>query len=418
MALPEHGTTAADIQTQLTDIGSHDRLWKSGRIFSLAYYAGAEVYDVGRHAHDMFLGTNGLNTDVFPSLRRMQNDVLAATSGLLHGGDDAAGVMTSGGTESILCAVLGARELARKTHPHITHPEMVLPTTAHAAFSKASHYFDVKLVRVPVGDDFRADAAAMANALTPNTILMVASAPAYPQGVIDPVTEIAAIALNHDILCHVDSCMGGYTLPFLEQLGVPLPLWDFRVPGVTSISADVHKYGYSPKGASVLMYANKKIRKNQFFVTSDWLGGFYASQSMAGTRPGGPIAAAWAVMHHLGASGYRHHVQRSYETAQRLAAAINAIDGIKVLGEPIATLVGWSTDSLADAPADIFAVGDELARRDWFCDRQAPPDSLHCTVNSVHKDVIDDFIADIRSSVATTQGTTSTDRSAQYGTLA
>ena len=325
--------------------------------------------------------------------------------------------MTSGGTESILCAMLGARQWARTARPEITAPELVLPTTAHAAFSKAAHYFDIKLIRVPVDETFRADVEAMRAAVTPNTIMIVGSAPAYPQGVIDPIESLAAIAQDHGLLCHVDACMGGYTLPFLEQLGVALSPWDFRVPGVTSISADVHKYGYSAKGASVLMYANKIIRKNQFFVTSDWLGGFYGSQSMAGTRPGGPIAAAWAVMHHLGANGYRHHVQRSYETAQKLAGAINATPGIRVLGRPDATLVGWSSDPACDAPADIFAVGDELVRRDWFCDRQAPPDSLHCTVNSVHADVIDDFIADVRASVDATSGTAAIDRRAQYGTL-
>lgn len=417
MALPIHGTPAIDLVAQLTDIGGNDRDWKSGRAFSLAYYAGPEPYDVGRHAHDMFLGTNGLNTDVFPSLRYMQNGVLSAVANLQHGGDTAAGVMTSGGTESILCAVLGAREMFRTTHPHITAPEMVLSTSAHAAFSKASHYFDVKMIRVTVGGDFRADVAAMRAAVTSNTILIVGSAPSYPQGVIDPIVEIATIALEHNILCHVDACMGGFTLPFLEQLGEQIPLWDFRVPGVTSISADVHKYGYSAKGASVLMYSNKQIRKNQFFATTDWLGGFYASQSMAGTRPGGPIAAAWAVMQHLGVDGYQHHARRAFDAAQKLAASINKIEGLTVWGTPQATLVGWGADPNASVPVDIFAVGDELARRDWFCDRQTPPDSLHCSVNSVHGDVINEFISDISSSVEATRGAQASNRSAQYGTL-
>jgi sphinganine-1-phosphate aldolase len=395
----------------------NDRHFKQGRIFSLAYFAGDDVYNVGRAAHDQFLGGNALNTDVFPSLRDMQNDVLAAMTDLLHGSDDAAGVMTSGGTESILCAVLGARELAHLSRPYITRPEIVLPTTAHAAFSKAAHYFGAATIRVPVGPDFRADPAAMRAAITPNTILLVGSAPSYPQGVIDPIEEIAALAIEHALPCHVDACMGGFVLPFMEQLGIEVRPWDFRVPGVTSISADNHKYGYAPKGASVLIYANRSLRKQQFFITTDWLGGLYGSQGLMGTRPGGPIAGAWAVMYHLGAEGYREHTQRSYDTARKLITAINNTPGVRVVGEPEATLVAWTSDPKADSPVDIFAVGDALKRRDWFCDRQGPPDSLHCTVNSVHANVIDDFIADVAEAVVEVAGASADDRTAQYGTL-
>ena len=221
---------------------------------------------------------------------------------LLHGGPEAAGFMTSGGTESILLAVKAARTRGRARG--ITAPEMVLPTSAHAAFEKGAAYFDVRSVRVPVGADYRADPAAMAAAMTPNTMLLVASAPAYPQGVIDPVTEIAALAAARDINCHVDACMGGITLPMLERLGQAVAPFDFRVPGVTSMSVDLHKYGYTAKGASVILHRNKALRKDQTFVTDNWLGGLYGSSGVLGTKSGGPIAAAWAVLRYLGEDGY------------------------------------------------------------------------------------------------------------------
>jgi glutamate/tyrosine decarboxylase-like PLP-dependent enzyme len=292
-------------------------------------------------------------------------------------------------------------------------PEMVLPASAHAAFEKGAAYFDVKSVRVPVGADFKADVAAMAAAITPDTVLVVGSAPQYPQGVIDPIGALAALAAARDVNCHVDACMGGVTLPMLERLGYPIPPFDFRVPGVTSMSVDLHKYGYTAKGASVILHRTKELRKHQTFVTDNWLGGLYASSGVLGTRSGGPIAAAWAVMHHLGEAGYLRLTGAARAATERLIAGLRAIAGVRVLGEPEATLVAFTIED-----ADTFAVGDALAKRGWVLDQQQPPPSLHCTVNAVHTaEIIDALLADLRAAVDEARALQRTGVQKAYGVL-
>lgn len=397
MKLPPEGVAADQLLDQLAAMQAQDVDWKSGRAFSLAYHAGADVLALATEALGRFQSANALNVEAFPSLRRMQADVVAMIADLLHGGPQAAGFMTSGGTESILLAVKAAR--ARGRARGITAPEMVLPTSAHAAFEKGAAYFDVRSVRVPVGADFTADAAAMAAAITPNTVLLVASAPAYPQGVVDPIAEIAALAAARDLNCHVDACMGGITLPMLERLGHPIAPFDFRVPGVTSISVDLHKYGYTAKGASVLVHRNRALRKDQTFVTDNWLGGLYGSSGVLGTRSGGPIAAAWAVLQYLGEAGYLRLTRAARAATEELIAGLGAIPGARVLGAPAATLVAFTFDDV-----DPFAVGAALAARGWVVDQQQPPPSLHCTVNAAHAGVIPEFLETLRGVVAEARG--------------
>lgn len=385
MPLPKKGLARHEILIELDALQAKDVDWKSGRAFTLAYYAGEDILTLATEANARFLSTNALNVEAFPSLRKMQSDVVAMVADLLHGGKDAAGFMTSGGTESILLAVKAAR--ARGRERGVTAPEMILPTTAHAAFEKAAYYFDVTSVRVPVRADFRADPAAMAARLTPSTVLIVGSAPAYPQGVIDPIAEIAQVAERAGINCHVDACMGGMTLPMLERLGHPIPPFDFRVPGVTSISVDLHKYGYTAKGASVILHRNKDLRRHQTFVTENWLGGLYASSGVLGTKSGGPIAAAWAVMNYLGEDGYLRLAKMAREATEALLAGLGRVPGLRVLGEPDATLAAFTFEDV-----DPFAVGKALAQRGWAVDQQKPPPSLHCTVNAVHGPIIGEFL--------------------------
>ena len=410
MRLPTTGVPAAEILDQLTALQARDVDWKSGRAFSLAYHAGADVLALATEALARFQSTNALNAAAFPSLRTMQADVVGMVSDLLHGGPDAAGFMTSGGTESILMAVKAARTRGRTRG--VVAPEMVLPTSAHAAFEKGAEYFGVKSVRVPVRGDFRADPATMAAATTPNTMLLVASAPSYPQGVIDPVAEIAALAQQRDINCHVDACMGGITLPMLERLGRPIPPFDFRVPGVTSMSVDLHKYGYTAKGASVIVHRSKELRKHQTFVTDKWLGGLYASSGILGTKSGGPIAAAWAVMRYLGEEGYLRLTRTALEATEALIAGLRGLPGARVLGEPEATLVAFSFDD-----ADVFAVGDGLAQRGWVLDQQQPPPSLHCTVNAVHAAVIPELLAELRTVLSDVRRRAATAPQRAYGSV-
>jgi glutamate/tyrosine decarboxylase-like PLP-dependent enzyme len=412
MSLPRRGRATGEVLAALEALRANDVDWRHGRAWSLAYFAGDEVLELAKEAYARYSSENALNTDAFPSLRKMQADVVAMIAGLMNGGESAAGFMTSGGTESLLLAVLAARERGRAERG-IAQPEMVLPASAHAAFEKAAHYFGVHSVRVPVRDDFRADVAATAKAINANTVLVVGSAPQYPQGVIDPIEELAALAAAAGIGCHVDACMGGMVLPFLERLGQPIPRWDFRVPGVTSISVDLHKYGYTAKGASVILYRSKELRRHQTFVTRNWLGGTYGSSGVLGTKSGGSMAAAWAVLNHLGEEGYLRLAQSSRATALRLIDAIRKTDGLRVVGEPEATLVCFA----GTEGVDTFAVGEKLAARGWVVDPQGPPPSLHATVNAVHAAVLDEFVAVLRAVVAEVRASGTAGRQGAYGTV-
>ena len=416
MGLPDEGLSKDEIVSQLQAKRARDVRWQDGRTFGLVFDGGQDVHDVAEAAATMFLHENALNTMAFPSLAEIQSEVVGATAELLHAPDGAAGFMTSGGTESILSAVKAARERG-KAERGISEPEMVLPNTAHAAFHKAAHYFGLTVHSVPVCADFRADVDAMAAAINRNTVLVVGSAPQYPQGVIDPIPELAALAAEAGASFHTDACMGGFVLPFMEMLGHDVEPWDFRVEGVTTISADIHKLGYAPKGASVLLHRTKELRRYQTFVFEDWLGGLYASPGIQGTRPALPMAAAWAVMHHLGIEGYKRLTATVLETAQRMRDGVRAIDGLTILGDPTAHLLAIAADPGSTVMVDVFAVGDALGRRGWFQDRQGPPDSLHATVSAGNAPVIEEYLRDLAASVDEVLGTQAEDRSTNYATL-
>ncbi len=411
--LADDGLALPEILDTLTAYREGDVRWQEGRTFGMVYDAGREAHEVLEAVAAMFLHDNALNTLAFPSLGRIQSEVVGITAELLHG-ETAAGFMTSGGTESILMAVKAARERGRAERG-ITEPEMVLPVSAHAAFHKAAHYFGIEIRKVPVRDDWRADVDAAADLVNDRTVLVVGSAPQYPQGVIDPIPELAALAASVGAGFHTDACMGGFVLPFMEMLGEPVPPWDFRVEGVTSISADIHKLGYAPKGASILLHRDKALRRYQTFVFEDWLGGFYASPNMQGTRSALPMACAWAILHHLGLDGYRRLTRATIDARIKLVDGVRAIPGLVVLGEPEAQLVAISA---ADPDAlDVFALGDALQAKGWFHDRQKPPDSLHATVSAGNALVIDDYLADLRTCVADVGGTKLDDRGTNYATL-
>lgn len=399
--MPEKGLPRGEVMQQLLALKQDDQDWRGGRVFSLVYSAGDEVHELLSDALALFSAENGLNVLAFPSIGVMQHDIVCNTATLLgadepEAGGAVEGYLTSGGTESLLQAVKTARDVGRERG--IQRPSVVAGESAHAAFTKAADYFDVDLVRVPVGADFRVSAAALDSACTDDTIMVVASAPTYPQGVIDPVTDIAAVAQRRGILCHVDACMGGYLLPFLRELGrLDGGAFDFRVPGVTSMSADVHKYGYASKGVSVILYRDHELARKQLFVTKDWLGGFYASTAMAGTRPAGPIAAAWAVMMHLGREGYLALTTVAHDAALELRRGIEAIDALEVRGDPPATVLAFGARD-PDA-LDIFAVGERLAADGWYLDRQNRPDSLHATVHAGSAATVPALVEDLGRAV-------------------
>jgi len=416
MKLPNDGRPVDEVIAELVQKRQHDVKWSEGRAFGMVYNGGPEVHAVAEQAARLYLHENALNTKAFPSLGQIQSEVVGWTAGLLNGPAGTAGFLTSGGTESILCGVLAARERGHKERG-ITAPEMVLPESAHAAFHKAAHLFGIRVHKTPVKADWTADVDAMADAVNANTVLVVGSAPQYPQGVVDPIPDIAGVAARVGANCHVDACMGGFVLPFVEMLGRQVPPWDFRVEGVHSISADVHKLGYAPKGVSVILHRSKDLRAYQTFVFQDWLGGFYASPGLQGTRSGLPMACAWAVMQHLGVAGYKRLTQATLDNADRMRAGIRAIEGIRVLGDPRYHLVAMASDPAAEPAIDVFAVGDALLARGWFHDRQGPPDSLHSTVSNSNTGVIDQYLADLADSVAEVRGRRADDRSTNYATL-
>jgi glutamate/tyrosine decarboxylase-like PLP-dependent enzyme len=412
--LPIKGIPAPQVFDDLEALRQNDVDWRNGRVFSLAYYAGPEAIAVAEDAYRRFSGENALSTDAFPSLRIMQSDVLSMVGPWLGADKDSAGFMTSGGTESILMVVKAARDQFAATN-RSTSPNIVLPTSAHAAFEKACHYFGVESRRSEVGPDWRADVEAMERLIDSNTILLVASAPQYPQGVIDDVTSIAALAMKHGVNCHVDACMGGVTLAYLEKLGHAIQPWNLLVPGVTSISVDLHKYGYTSKGASVVMYRNKQLRSHQGFFTDNWLGGMYASSGVLGTKSGGAIASAWAVLCHLGDDGYTRLTDHARQATEKLADHITAHEHLVLRGYPDSTLISFgATDP---SKLNVFAVADELRRRDWYVDRQTPPDSLHCTVSAVHRNTMDTFIVDLDASINTVLSTRLSGDVGAYGNL-
>ncbi len=414
MALPAHGLDRDDVLAQLDGFKANDVRWREGRAFTLAYTAGDDVVAVAEAAYARFATENALNTDAFPSLRRIQAEVVDAVGGWLHAGDEGAGFMTSGGTESILLVVKAARERGRK-EKGITNPNVVLPTSAHAAFEKACYYFGLDSRRVAVRSDWRADVAAMEAAIDENTVMLVGSAPQYPQGVIDPIEAIAAIAAARDINCHIDGCMGGVVLAYMERLGHKIPPWNFAVPGVTSISVDLHKFGYTSKGASVIMHRNKKLRSYQTYATDNWLGGAYGSSGVLGTKGGGAMAAAWAVMHYLGDDGYMRVTAAARRACEELAAVIGATPELRLRAQPDTTLLAFGA---ADpATLDVYALADALWRRGWYIDRQGPPPSLHCTVNAVHDGKIATFAADLRAAIDEVKAAGAAGAQGAYGTV-
>ena len=412
--LPAKGIPAPQVFDELESLRADDVDWRNGKVFSLAYYAGPQAIAVAEDAYRRFSGENALSTDAFPSLRIMQQDVLSMVGPWLGAHKDSAGFMTSGGTESILMVVKAARDQFAQTRG-VTTPNIVLPTSAHAAFEKACHYFGVESRRSAVGQDWRADIAAMERLIDDNTVMLVASAPQYPQGVVDDVTGIAALASSRGINCHVDACMGGVTLAYLVKLGHPIPAWNLSVPGVTSISVDLHKYGYTSKGASVVMYSSKSLRAHQGFFTDNWLGGMYASSGILGTKSGGSIASAWAVLRHLGDDGYTALVRQTRNATEQLANHIVAHPHLVLRAYPDSTLICFGA---ADPSVlNVFAVADELRIRGWYVDRQTPPDSLHCTVNAIHHDKIDAFVVDLDASIELVLSTRLSGDVGSYGNL-
>jgi glutamate/tyrosine decarboxylase-like PLP-dependent enzyme len=389
---PAEGRAVDDLLTEIRAGRGDDADWRGGRTFSLVYNPGdPELERLQEAVAQEYLHENYLNPFAFPSLLRMEEQVVAM-AGDLFGAPTGGGKLTSGGTESIFLAVQVAREHARAARG-IAEPQLLTASTAHPAFAKAAHYLDVEHVLVPVGDDGRLDPAAAAAAITDRTALLVGSAPCYPFGVIDPIPELAALAAERDVLCHVDACLGGWLLPFWARLGEPVPPWDLSVPGVTSLSADIHKYGWCFKGVSVLLHRDPAMVRHQYFLYDAWPGGLYGSATTAGTRPAAPIAAAWATINHLGEAGYLRLAAQVRDATHRFRAGIEAIDGLRITGDPVMGVMEISSSAL-DRGAD----NDRMDDLGWHLDRQQG--GLHLMLSPYHLTVVDQFLADLAAAVA------------------
>ncbi|MDR1630438.1 MAG: aspartate aminotransferase family protein [Oscillospiraceae bacterium] len=394
MDFPQKGLSKEEIFQALDDYQQNDGNYKKGKTWSLVYYAGEEITRLTEEVYCKFFHTNALNPFVFQSLKRLETETLAMAADLFHGDEQVVGTLTSGGSESILMAVKTYRDEAREKKPHITQPEMIAPISVHAAFEKAAHYFGVKIIHAPLMDDFRVDVAAVEKLITPNTILLIGSAPQYPQGVVDPIEALSALALKHDLRLHVDACLGGFTIPFIKELGGDIPAFDFALPGVTSISADLHKYGFAAKGVSALLYRNAGIRQYQYFAYGDWPGGLFISPSATGTRPGGAIASAWAALKYIGREGYLEITKSVLETTKKITDGVKSIPELSILGNPPAGIFAFDSKTL-----NVHALADVLEHKGWIIDQQVNPSCLHFMVTPAHAGIADDFVQDLKESV-------------------
>jgi sphinganine-1-phosphate aldolase len=374
----------SDIAARLRALQAGDLPVHGGRTLAYVFDSGlAEVDRVASEAVAAFAGSNGLDPTAFPSLLAMENDLVAAAARLVDSPATVVGSVTSGGTESVLLAVQGARDAHLAAHPagpSAPRPAMVLPDTAHAAFHKAAHYFGVEAVLVPTGADHRADLAATERALDDlgdRVALVVGSAPSYAHGVVDPVTELAALAAERGTRCHVDACIGGWVLPYAARLGRDVPPWTFAVEGVTSISVDLHKYAYAPKGASVLLHRTSALRRPQYFASASWPGYTMLNSTMQSTRSGGPVAGAWAAVQAIGDEGYELLAREVFQAVDAIVAGAADIPGLHVVAAPDSTLVALATDDTCDP----FTVCDEVAARSWYVQPQLSYGSHAATIH-------------------------------------
>ena len=391
---PETGRDWDALEHEMIEASRDDLPWRTGRTHKTAFHASDDVLEVVEKAYTKYLGDNPLYTGFFKSLWKFEKEILGMTAEMLNGDAATAGITTAGGTESNLIAVKAARDYARTHRPLARAPEILCARTAHPSFNKAADILGLTVVRVPHGADYRADVAAMANAVTDDTVMIVGSAPCWSFGVIDPIPALAELAAGHGLWMHVDACVGGFISPWIRRLGYPIDDFDLGVAGVWSISADAHKYGYAAKNISTLSFRSAALRDLTRFHFEDWPSGAYATNTFLGSRTGGSIAAAWAVMNYLGTAGYEKFAGISMGAVDRLKAGIAAIDGLALRGDPPVTLFAFGSDTY-----DIFAVAEAMERRGWIVNRCKEPPSIHVIINPVHAPLIDDYLADLAASV-------------------
>ena len=401
--IPAKGSSHAAVMAALDSFGTDDLPWREGGTFAYVYEAGRDVEALVKDAYMRYLTENALDPTVYPSLLRFENEVVAMAINHLRGDENCVGNFTSGGTESCLLAVKTARDYARKERG-IAEPEIILPVTAHACFQKAAQYFDMKMQLVPVDPEtWKVRPEDMAAAINENTILLVGSACQYAHGVIDPIPELGALALERNLLLHVDGCIGGFVLPYFRRLGAKVTDFDFTVPGVTSISMDFHKYAYAAKGASVVLYRSKELRRHQIFTAATWTGYSVINTTIQSTKSGGPLAACWAILNYLGDEGYMRFAERKLTATRAIANMIRAHADVRLMAEPESSLIAFTSDQFS-----IFPIVDAMRRRGWFVQPQlgymGSKENIHLSIDQSTVDVLDRFLPDLDASISEAKG--------------
>jgi len=392
--MPERGTDWPVLKKEMIERGANDAKWREGKTAVYVFNAGEDVARVQKEAYTLYMSENGLGPLAFPSLKQMEDEVIGMGLSLLHAPDDAAGTMTSGGTDSITMAVKTARDYAvSRRGVNIANANIVAPWSAHPAFDKAASLMSLGIRRIPVGEDLLADSQAMESAVDGDTIMLVGSAPSFPYGLIDDIQALGRIAESQGVWLHVDACVGGYIAPFVRMNGADIAAFDFAVPAVTSMSADLHKYGYCAKGASTVFYRSEELHRYMVFDYSDWPGGRMITPTLAGTRPGGAISAAWAVMNYLGVEGYKSKQKLVTDARETIEVGVREL-GFSVLGEPQLGIVAF-----AHADVDVFAVYRSMYRKGWFASLTTHPKALHLMLSPFHKQVTQAYLHDLKASV-------------------
>lgn len=403
LELPEHGWSDEQIFEEMRTLSlMKHSAWEEGKVSGAVYHGGEDIIKLQTEAYGMYSTANQLHPDVFPAVRKMEAEVVSMVLKLFNAPETGAGTSTSGGTESLLMACLAAK-MKGYHERHITQPEIVAPVTVHAGFDKAAYYFGIKLRHAPIDPvTYKVDLKAVRRLINSNTVLIAGSAPNFPHGIIDDIEGLSKLAVKYNVPLHVDACLGSFIVPYLERVynevdaSVKVPLFDFRLPGVTSISCDTHKYGFAPKGSSIIVYRDSNYRRYQYFLATDWAGGVYASPTLAGSRPGALMAGCWATLMRIGDDGYMKSARSIVESARTIRKAIeNEMPQLRVLGEPIVSVVSFTSTKL-----NVYDVADAMVKKGWHLSALQNPAALHIACTKLTTTSCAELVRDLKEAVA------------------